>query len=105
MLMVHLTRSGSPVRFRYSAIAGLAQMVEQEPIANLKAKASRRKVERFNMSKGESGKVVRMLGESPNVWKQVEFFRSRRNFSSFPLGQQPSIYPPFGPVSSCPLTP
>ena len=43
---------------------------------------------RLNLRKGAWWKVVRMLGESPNVWKQVEFFRSRRNFSSFPLGQQ-----------------
>ena len=42
---------------------------------------------RLNLSKDARWKVARMLGESPNVWKQVEFFRSHRNFSSFPLGQ------------------
>lgn len=46
---------------------------------------------RLKLSKGASGKVARMLGESPNVLKQVEFFHSRRNFSSFLLGQQPLV--------------
>jgi hypothetical protein len=46
------------------------------------------RMNRLNLSKGESCKVARMLGESPNVLKQVEFFHSRRNFSSFLLGRQ-----------------
>ena len=43
---------------------------------------------RLNLSKVARHKVVRLLGESPNVLKQVEFFRSHRNFSGFPYGQQ-----------------